>query len=217
MGRVRSSIPRSRVPLHRLLRTQPALLRRWLVVAALAGLSGQAVAASVDAARRAERSWGATRPVLVTAGPVARGGTLTGQVREVAWPVALVPDGALADLPPEARAAARLGRGVPLTAEVLATTEPDGGRARVAVPAGPAALPVVDGDVVDVWSTAAGGFTASGTPGRARTDRVARSAVVVDVVADGQVVVVAVRPQEAEAVARAVGSATVVLTGAAPP
>jgi hypothetical protein len=187
------------------------------VVAALAGLSGQAVGASVDAARRAERSWGATRSLLVTVGPVARGAALGDQVRAVTWPDALVPDGALAELPPEARASIPLGRGMPVTAEVLTASDPDGRDARVAVPAGPAALPVVEGDLVDVWSTSPGGFTASGTPGRARTDRVAGAAMVVDVVADGQVVVVAVRPHEAEAVARAVGSATVVLTGVADP
>ena len=52
MGRIRASVPRSRLPLHRRPFADPAALRRWLLVVALAASTGLLVSRAVTAANR---------------------------------------------------------------------------------------------------------------------------------------------------------------------
>ena len=138
MGLVRSSIPRSRVPWHRRVRTDRRAIRRWVVVAALAAATGGSVAGSVAGGEASRHRWGTTAPVLVTTSPVVAGDDLAQHTAVRRWPVALVPDGALARLPPGARAAVALPTGTALSTALLATaTGPDvAGRVVVAVPVG---------------------------------------------------------------------------------
>lgn len=206
MGRVRSRIPRSRLPLHRRPFADPAAARRWLVVgvlaAATAGLTGQVLAG----AESARRSWGQTLPVLVVDRAVETGEPLSAAVVEARWPKALVPAGALEELPDGARASGPLDPGSPVTDAVIAEVEPDGdGRRRMAIPLGPARLPLEAGDHVDVWATT----DPSLAGGELTTRRVATDA---EVTSTGQAaVVVAVQADEVAPLTEAVALATVTI------
>lgn len=210
MGRVRSPVPRSRLPLHRRPFADPAVARRWLVVVVLAmataGLTGQ-VLAGAEAARS---SWGRTRPVLVVDRAIKAGEPLSAAVVETRWPVALMPAGALGELPDDARASGPLGPGSPVTDAAVAEVEPGGdGRRRVAIAVGAARLPLEAGDHVDVWAT----VDPSLTGGDLATRRVASGATVTS---SGQTtVVVAVKPDEVAPVAEAAALATVTLVATA--
>lgn len=214
MGRVRRSIPRSRVPLHRQLRTNPEAVRRWLLVVVLAGCTAVAVGRSIAAGEAARARWGETSPVLVVVAPVAPHDPFDGKLASRRWPVLLVPDGAVADLPPGARAAGTLGVGMPVTQDAVLTPGApgdDAARIRVAVPLGPGSLTVEEGRRVDLWSTVDPALTGAGEAGRIRTERVAEGAVVV-AGSDDRRLVVAVEREEAEAVVEAVAVSTVTPT-----
>ncbi len=205
MGLVRSSIPRSRVPWHRRVRTDRRAIRRWVVVAALAAATGGSVAGSVAGGEASRHRWGTTAPVLVTTSPVVAGDDLAQHTAVRRWPVALVPDGALARLPPGARAAVALPTGTALsTALLAATTGSDvAGRVVVAVPVGGASPSVAEADRVDVWDAATG---------RARA--VARGAVVTAV--RGESVELAVADDDVAGLVTAVAVGTVVLVALPP-
>jgi Flp pilus assembly protein CpaB len=204
VGRIRSSVPRSRLPLHRRPLADPAALRRWLVVLALAAATGLAVSRTLSAAEAARQRWGRTRTVVVATRPLATGDALAGATRTVAWPEGLLPDAAVREVPPGARAAGPIDGGAPLTRGLLATGDDDG-RRRVALPVGSAPLPVRPGDRVDVWATtdpSLGGGTLA-------TRRLAVGAEVTS--AGDAAVVVAVAPDEVPDLAEAAALATVTL------
>ncbi|CAN5902268.1 hypothetical protein BH23ACT2_BH23ACT2_25630 [soil metagenome] len=207
MGRVRSSVPRHRLPLHRRALADPVVLRRWLLVAVLAasagGLTGRVVA-DADAARR---RWGETRTVLVADRPVEAGDPLDAAMVEARWPVALVPDDALGRLPEGARAAAPLATGSPVTDVAVAGGADGGGDGRqlLALPPGLTPLPLAVGDRLDVWAT----VDASLADGTLSTRQVVTGATVVS--ADDAAVVVAVEPDSVAELTEAVALATLTL------
>lgn len=207
MGRVRSPIPRSRLPLHRRVLADPAAVRRWLVVVALAAATAGLTARALAAGEAARTRWGTTRVVLVATRAVRPGEALTRVVRPVRWPLAHVPSRALTHLPAGSRARAALDAGAPVTAAVVTTSMPGAapGRRRLAVPVGPARLPLRAGDRVDVWAT----VDPSLARGRLTTSRVAVAGVVTS--AGPHEVVVAVEPGEVADVAEALARATVTL------
>ena len=208
MGRVRSSIPRTRLPLHRRLLADPAAARRWLVVIALATATAGLTCRFLAGAETSRRSWGHTRTVLVVDRAVETGEPLAGAVTAARWPVALAPDGVVADLPDGARASGPLGPGSPVTDAVVADSLPGGdGRRRVAVPVGATRLPLEPGDRVDVWAS----IDPSLAGGELATRRVATDATVTST--GEATVVVAVDPDEVAPVAEATALATVTLVG----
>lgn len=209
MGRVRRSVPRSRVPLHRLVRTSPDVLRRWLLVAGLGGITAVLVATSIGSAEAARSRWGHTTTVLVTTSPVEAGLPLASLVEERQWPAAIAPTDALVEIEPAATAVADLDPGVPLTASAVRGAGTDGEqRIQVAVPLGTASLSLSEGDRVDLWSTADPSVSGVGGSRAAVTERVAVGAVVATD-SSAHHVVVAVTDDEAAAVVEAIATATV--------
>ncbi|HEV2768176.1 MAG TPA: SAF domain-containing protein [Acidimicrobiales bacterium] len=157
----------------------------WLAAVALALVTGLAVARLVGQASAEAARWGDVRPTAVATVDLEAGATVgPGDVEIEHRPAALVPDGAL-DGGAEGRVVtATVHRGEPVLAARLAPAglSPTAavlpaGTVGIAVPAGPGALPLQTGDVVEalvtVDPTAAGG----GEP----TFAVARSALVVHV------------------------------------
>ncbi len=185
----------------------PAALRRWLVVIALALLTAATTGRVVGAAEDARHRWGETRAVLVASRAVAGGASLAGATTAARWPIALIPDGALDDpndLPPHARAAGPIAVGRPLSSVDVAPPADDPERGwRVALLPGTAPLPVEPGDRVDVWATT----DPSLAGGRPATRRLARGATVVS--ADEAAVVVAVAEDEVADLAEATSLSTV--------
>lgn len=207
-GRPRHRIARSRLPWRLRLLTDPAALRHALAVVVLAGLLAALVGRSLAVAERARARWGEARTVLVAARPLVAGEALdAAAVREVRWPVALVPAGALRSLPASAVAAGPLDAGVPLAAAAVEQPGSDG-RRTLALPVGAASLRVEAGDRVDVWSVADPATVADGAE---QAERVAEAARVVGT-AEGAVTV-AVDEDEVEATAAASASARLVLVG----
>jgi Flp pilus assembly protein CpaB len=196
-------VPRFRVTrrLRVLLATRP--LAYWSLTLVVATATGLVIARTARAADTARHAWGDMASVVVASRPLAAGDPVDASdavVRLV--PMALVPDGALTELPPGTPAAAPIGRGEILTAARVgrggrsptAALLPDGTRG-VAVPLPAAALPLAVGDTVDVVTA----------------DRVVAGALVI-LVGDSRAVV-AVTPGDATIVARAVddGQAAIVL------
>lgn len=209
MGRVRRSVPHSRVPLHRLVRANPELLRRWLVVIALAGCTALVVGRSIADAEAARSRWGSTVPVLVTVAPVEAGLRLDPQVELRRWPTAVAPPGALREIAPDATASVDVDEGVPLTASLVSGADADSEeRIQVAVPLGSTSMSFAEGDRVDLWSTSDPVFSSTGGSTDRLTERVAAGAVVV-ADSDGRHLVAAVTVDEAERVVEALALATV--------
>jgi Flp pilus assembly protein CpaB len=173
------------------------------VVVALAALTGLLVSRAMAAAESARHRWGETRPILVAERARAAGEPLHGATRTVRWPVGLVPEGALTDVAPGARAAGPVDAGAPVTRALVASGDDDG--RRVALPMGGAALPLDPGDRVDVWATT----DPSLGDGGLTTRRLATGAVVAS--ADHAAVVVAVAPDEVADLAEAAALATITL------
>ncbi|MGI8661597.1 MAG: SAF domain-containing protein [Acidimicrobiales bacterium] len=191
---------------------------RWAVALALAAATAVIVTNAESSADAARRSWGSTRPVVVAAHDLGAGAVVAdGDFVLRAWPVAVVPAGALREAPigralraevvaGEALVDARVaGFGVAGTAAIVA----DGWRA-LAIATGQAALAVVPGDVVDLYATVDPAAGASGPP----TVQVATSARVVAV--DERSVTVAVPEERVARVAfaAATGTVTLALVGA---
>jgi Flp pilus assembly protein CpaB len=179
-----------------------------LVALVLVAATGLVVSSFVGRASAAASRWGAPRPVVVAARPVAMGDVLGPDdvvVRPV--PASLVPAGALERLPVGRTLLAPLSRGeIVVVARVapggvggLTALLPEGARA-LAVPVGPGTPPVGRGDRVDVLAT----FDAQ------PTFAVATGAAVL-AVTDGKAVTVAVTPDEAPRVAFALAQGTVTL------
>jgi Flp pilus assembly protein CpaB len=206
----------------RQIRHRPAL--RWLVVFAVAGLTGVLSARVVDSARAAQARWGTGRSVVVVVRAVAAGDPIeAGDVEVRPLPPAALPDAAVSDAPVGRVAVADLYPGEVLVADRLApggrhgpaALLPPGDRA-LAVPSGPGTPPLHVGDTVDVLATYdpllfdpasdPAGLTAGG-------GAVATGALVIDV-SDGAVTV-ALEPEEASLVALALaqGAVTLALVG----
>jgi hypothetical protein len=153
VGRARAPFPSSRLPLPRRLLADPLALRYWLAAGVLATCSGLLVHRSTDAARASEQAWGATRPVLVVSRPVAPGDRLREATSRERWPAHLVPSNARREVTRGDRAAVAIDPGSPLTDALVATRSvtPDD-RRLLAVPLGPVALPLEEGDRVELWA-----------------------------------------------------------------
>ncbi len=178
--------------MHVAARARLALARRpwiyWAVVAVIAILVAFAVngrLADVDAARN---EWGATRTVVVADRQIEPGDPVGGRLVDL--PIAALPDDALTDIPPGARARQRAAEG-----EVLTILD-------VASSPGPAALAEPGTVVVGLTDPMSRGVSVAlqvqvAADGLILTD----AATVVDVVDD--VIFVAVRPDDAPSVAAA--------------
>lgn len=211
MGRVRRSTPHSKVPLHRLVRANPELARRWLVVLALAGCTALVVGRSITSAETARSRWGRTVPVLVTVSPIRAGLPFGSQVELRRWPAAIAPPGALSEITPGASPLVDLEAGVPLTPSVVSRTGAAAGdhdRIQVAVPLGSNSMSYLEGDRVDLWSTADPVLSSTAGPTERLTERIASGALVA---ADSNArhLVVSVSADEAELVVEALALATV--------
>lgn len=225
----RASRGRPRPPSWGALRRRPDVLRPalalrrhprlwWACVGALALTAGGVVASAVGSAEQARASWAATRTVVVVARDLPAGHRLTGSdLRLEERPVAVVPDGALTELPADGTLAAMAVSGEVLVAarvapaglSRLASSLPPGTRA-VAVPIEPGLAPPLEvGDAVDLLVTVAAELAGDGPPGFV----LARTAPVVAV--EDAAVTVAVPPEIAPkvAVALSTGAVTVALTG----
>lgn len=179
----------------------------WVAAALLAAITTVTVGRLTSAAADERARWGEARPVVVAARDHEAGERVRGEVRLL--PAALVPAGALAELPAGATTVTELDAGeivlarrlAPDGLSLVAARLPDGTRG-VAVPHGIAPLPVEVGDRVDVLAS----FEAD-------TLVVAAGATVVAV--DDDAVTVAVAEADAPAVAYAVnaGAVTMALSG----
>lgn len=204
MGRIRRSVPRSRLPLHRRPLADPQAFRRWVLVGLLAVFTATLTGRVMAAAETSRHRWGDTRAVLVLDHDIARGDAVSGRFTAARWPVALVPEGALTHVDRRAIATGPMRVGAPLTDASVA--EPGIiGRRRVAVPVGQAPIPLEPGDVVDVWATTDPSLAGA----RLTTRRLATSATVTSTGHDS--VVVAVRDDEVADVAEGAALATITL------
>jgi hypothetical protein len=183
----------------------PATLRYWLGVVLLATALALLVGRSVSAADDARARWGRTQEVLVSSRAIEPDEDLAGAVQAQRWPVALVPDGALTDLEPSARASGALLPGTPLTEAMVAERTADPDQRTVALAADSIALPIERGRRIELWS--ADPLDAGG-----RAARVAEATVVGP--RDDAVLVAVDRSDLAAVVAaQAAGSLVVVGTG----
>ena len=139
-------LPRSRVPLHRRLVRDRAVIRHWLVVAVLAWILAALVTSAVGRAETTQRRWGRTAAAWVAVRPLRAGDALDGALREERWPEALLPPSA-ARPQPGTRAAAPIDEGSVVTDAMVARPEAAG--RTVAVPLPDAHLPVREGERVD--------------------------------------------------------------------
>ena len=202
----RSRVPRRLRPL-----LDPAALRYWAAVIALAALLAGIVGRTVASAERSRDAWGSRRTVLVAARTLEAGDALgPAEVRSVRWPAELVPPEAVSTLPDEVRARGPIGAGAPITADVVAAPDegPPPGARTIAIAVDERSLPVKVGQRVDLWSVPDGAIGADGAVG---AERVAIDALVLD--ASEAVVVVAVRSAQVADAAEAVATAHVVLVG----
>jgi Flp pilus assembly protein CpaB len=185
----------------------------WLVAIALAALTAFVVARLVGQAEAAAARFGSLRPTLVALRELDAGAVVApGDTELRPLPAELVPataidrsaEGTVVTSPihtGEVVVASRLAPGgVSPTAALL----PPGTRG-LAVPAGPATIPLRRGDVVDVLATFDPSTTEEGNP----TVAVARDAVVVDV--GREAVTVAVTEEQAPRVAFALAAGAVAL------
>ncbi len=192
------------------LRRRP--LAYWCITVLVATAAAVLVGTLTARAEAAAARYGGLRPVAVMSHQVGAGDEVdAGDVRIEQVPRAFVPEGSLSTAPDGRTALGPLYPGEVLLAERLAPDGvhgvaallPEGTRA-MAVPAGPGALRVRTGDLVDVLATAPDGASRV----------VADAATVVD--AGDATTTVAVQVGDAPAVATALTQATVTLALAAP-
>jgi len=207
------------VRLRRLARTP---LAYWAVVVALAAFTASTIAGQANRAGAQVAQYGRLRPVVTAARSVEVGSVVrAADVVVRPMPASFLPEGALTAtddvvgrtvvVPLFRGSAVVVGQLAPDGLEGIAALLPAGARA-VAVPTGPASVPLRRGDRVDVLAT----FDPP-PAGQAPTFPVAEAAVVVDVGAEA--VAVAVGPEQAVRVAYAVvaGVVTLVLTAEVTP
>lgn len=186
----------------------PVSLRRWLLVAAAAIVAAALTGSVLSSAEAERRRWGDTTTVLVATRSVAVGEVLAGATRADSWPSALVPEGARVTIEAGAVAARPIERGLPITAEVIGGPEDD--RRHVALPVGPAPIPVEPGARVEVWATTDPSLSGSSLA----TRRIASEARVV--AAGDRAVVVSVPSDDVADVAEAAALATVTVVAVGP-
>lgn len=193
---------------HRLAGTDRAMRRRRFIAGLLALVCGLTVWFGLDRADAARRRWGATATAVVVTEPVPMGATLDGAVERRELPVDLIPDGAIEQVEDlqGAQAAVALAAGMPLTAD-LVVTDPADRREHVAIRTEPGALPVRAGEDVAVWATFDPTLTDPSDSAGSTTRRIVDHAVVVT--ADDERIVVAVHPDDTEAIVEALVLATV--------
>lgn len=211
MGRLRHRLPRSRVPWRLRLLADPAMARYAIGVVLLASLLATLVGRSIAAAEHARSAWGRRIDVVVAARPLSAGDRIDADATRIeAWPAAVVPDGVLQGrVPTDAVAAGALAEGVPIATDALRPPgAADGARRTVALPLAAAALPVEVGELVDVWTVVDAALVPDA---RARAERVAQGAEVIE--RRDASVVVAVARDEVEAIAAAATSSRLVLVG----
>lgn len=201
-------VPRARLPLHRRLLADPVSLRRWLLVAALAIVAATLTGSVLSSAEAERRRWGETTTVLVTTRPVAPGDVLTDATHNEIWPTALVPDATSIALVDGAVATQPIGAGLPVTTDAVGTALDD--RRHVALPIGPAPIPVDAGTRVEIWATTDPSISGSSLA----TRRIAAEARVVST--DERSVVVSVSADDVADVAEAAALATVTVVAVGP-
>jgi Flp pilus assembly protein CpaB len=194
------------------LRRRPRL--RTALVATLAVLCGIAVATTVRDAEARRAAWGRPRAALVATVDLRPGDRLeASNTSVVEHPAPVVADGALADLPPDARVAqpvyagevVREQRLAPAGASALAARVEPGARA-VAVPVEPGTVPRLEpGDRVEVLVSLPVEGPSAGPPGFA----LASDVPVVDVAEAA--VTIAVSAEVAPRLAAALGQGAVTL------
>lgn len=199
------------------LRRQPRLW--WLLTAAVALAVGSVVSAFVAGAERTRAAWGDTELVAVAQRDLAAGTAVErGDVELVAWPRALVPDGAVREIPSGQTVAVAIAAGevvvaarlAPLGLRGVAATLPEGSRA-VAIPVEPGQAPPLEaGDHVDVMVALALDAAGAGPPGFV----VAADALVVAVEDTAVTVAVSTSAAPRIAVALGQGAVTLALVGA---
>jgi Flp pilus assembly protein CpaB len=198
----------------RLRRLTRSPLAYWVAVVALAAFTAFTVAGQVDRAGAQVTRYGHLRPVVVATRAVEVGAVVRpADVLVRAMPAAFLPEGAVTAtgsvvgrtvVVPLFRGSAVLAAHLaPDGLEGVAALLPAGARA-VAVPTGPASVPLRRGDRVDVLAT----FDPP-PAGEEPTFAVAEAAPVVDV--GPEAVTVAVAPEEAKRVAYAVAAGVVTL------
>ncbi len=195
-----------------LLRREPRLW--WVLVLSSALAAGWLMSSVVAGAERARLAWGRSTTVLVVEHDLDAGERLGAlDVRAVRWPAALVPPGALLEVPAHAVARTALVAGeVVLTARLapaglrgVAAALPPGSRA-IAIPTEPGtAPPLAVGDRVDVLVALAPEAAGDGPPGFS----VATDALVVAL--DEAAVTIAVQREVAPRIAVALGQGAVTL------
>lgn len=197
----------------------------WSAAAALALAASLRVGAIDDEAEARRAAWGESVTVVVAERDLAAGDVVTrGDVAFADWPRALVPAGALEELPIGRTAASPIVAGEAVVAarvapeglSEVAALVPPGWRA-VAVPSasggfGADAPPLDVGDRVDVLATF---DTLDLDAGDSTTETVAEGALVVDVGDTSVTVAVPAADAERLAGAAARGTVTLALAGAA--
>lgn len=186
----------------------PAAVRYWLLVGALAVVLASVVGHALSSAEAERARWGRTRTVWVATAAIGLGDPLGPSVRSEPWPAGLVPPGAVHAAPTGRRAARPIAPGEPITSSALVATGDATRRRSVSLPLGDGHLPVEAGDRVQVWATADPTTVADG---QLPTRLLAPSAVV-DRTGDGWAVVL-VQPDEVRALADAAATATITLVG----
>jgi pilus assembly protein CpaB len=213
---VRRRLVPHRYDLALALRRRPR--HRRVLVAVVAAGCGVAVMGTVQRAEDARAAWGAPVPVLVATRDLGPGDRLdAGNTAVEQHPAPLVPHGALAELPADARLAeavyaGEVVRDARLAAEglsVVAARLPPGTRA-VAIPVEPGTTPPLTvGDRVDVLVALPPEAAGGGPPGFALTD----GALVVDVSDTAVTIAVDTDAAPRVAVAFATGAVTLALAG----
>ncbi|HEU5151579.1 MAG TPA: SAF domain-containing protein [Iamia sp.] len=203
---------------------RPRLPRRalpWYAAAALLTvLTAVFVHGALQRATASEAAYGATQPVVVATTAVAVGDTLDPSVATVrSLPRAVVPDGALAELPDGRRSLVALARGEILLHDRVSGSDAAGpagllapDQRAVPVPIAVPGLPLAVGDRVDlVAGGAPGGGVDGDLPiGPTEPDVVAADALVL--VAEEETVVVAVPAPVAAEIAMALTTGPLVPT-----
>lgn len=208
--------PARRLRVGLLLRRHPRLW--WGVVTILAVSTGLLVSSAVDAAEDERAAWGDERVVVVARRDLTAGQRLgADDVALEPRPAALVPDGALGEVPAAATLRAAVYAGEVLVEprlageglSPLAARLPDGSRA-VAVPVEPGlAPPLRVGDEVDVLVALSPDAAGAGPPGFV----LARRAPVVDVREAAVTVAVPADVAPKVSVALGTGAVTLALVG----
>jgi len=196
------------------------VLSRRLLVLAVAITVGWQVTSQLNAAQRAQHSWGNSTAVIMTARPLKAGELIdSASVRIEQIPTRFLPDGALVELPLNSRVRIDVSKGEILLegrvsavgAGALAATLTTQTQA-VTLSLGEAPAPVQVGDIVDVISvsTASTRLDYSSLQGdEIETERVATATQVIQVT-QGQATL-AVRREQVDALVRAASTVPISL------